>query len=173
MSIPRNYYIPIQDLSNSWVLVKFIIEKGGGRIEIFDPNETNLFSPFQSKSVIDKTKTFLTGIFLHFFIIESIIDKHKTDETWATSEIMLNEKNLGSLKVINSMGNIEIQTSLSSAKKQHSMHSIDAICGQILMILDLQNGLSDSEDVIKHELNTVFLNDFITFKPRNSLISYE
>lgn len=173
MSIPRNYYIPIQDLSNSWVLVKFIIEKDGGRIEIFDPNETNLFSPFQSKSVIDKTKTFLTGIFLHFFIIESIIDKHKTDETWATSEIMLNEKNLGSLKVINSMGNIEIQTSLSSAKKQHSMHSIDAICGQILMILDLQNGLSDSEDVIKHELNTVFLNDFITFKPRNSLISYE
>ena len=173
MSIPRNYYIPIQDLSNSWVLVKCIIEKGGGRIEIFDPNENNLFSPFQSKSVIDKTKIFLTGIFLHLLIIESIIDNHKTDETWATSEIMLNEKNLGSLKIINRMDNIKIQTSLSSAKKQQNMHSLFGVCGQILMILDLQNGLSDSEDIIKHELNNVFLNDFITFKPRNSLTSYE
>ena len=71
------------------------------------------------------------------------------------------------------MDNIDIQTSLSSAKKQQNMHSIFGVCGQILMILDLQNGLSDLGDIIKHELNNVFLNDFITFKPRNSLTSHE
>ena len=172
-NIPRSYYIPIQDLSNSWVLVNFIIEEDGGRIEIFDPNESNIFSPFHSKSVIDKTKRFLTGVFLHLLIIESIIDKHKTDETWATTEIILNEKNLGSLKIINKMDNIDIQTSLSSAKKQQNLNSVFGICGQILMLLDLQNGLSDLGDVIKHQVNDIFLNDFINFKPRNSLLSYE